>query len=267
MNRFISLMYHNLGSGQENRYTVSEATFGQQISWLVDTGYVVEGFPELARRLVCQEIPSRYVVLSFDDGHRSNLHAAEILRSTGAQATFFLTHDYCRQRADFLRDDEIKALANLCSVGSHGLSHAPLSRLGTPQLRSELAESRAWLEDLIGKPVTTFSAPGGFISPAVLRLAWSLGYTMAGNSVEWWNEAAVVARTRLVNRVTIRQGMALQSFIRAVEGAPSYLIGRRMRASVLGLVKRVVPLQQYERLSQSFYQAAAALTQQGKGDP
>ena len=266
MSRFISLMYHNLESGQENRYTVSEATFSQQITWLIDAGYVVEGFPELARRLVCQEIPPRYVVLSFDDGHRSNLRAAEILRHAGAQATFFLTRDYCRQRADFLRDDEIKVLANLCSVGSHGLSHAPLSRLGMLQLRSELAESRAWLEDLISRPVTSFSAPGGFISAAVVRLAWSLGYTMAGNSVEWWNEAAVVARTRLVNRVTIRQGMTLKSFIRAVEGEPGYLISRRMRANILGLVKRVVPLQQYERLSQSFYQAAATRTHQSKGD-
>jgi peptidoglycan/xylan/chitin deacetylase (PgdA/CDA1 family) len=259
MSRFISLMYHNLEPGRANSYAVSSKTFREQLAWLTAEGYVIEGFPGLERRLACWNFPARYVVLSFDDGHRSNLEAASILREYGAQATFFLTRDFCRQLPDFLQADEIRALAQLCSVGSHGISHAPLSRLSATAVRAELTASRVWLEDLVGAAVTSFSAPGGFINRQVLHIALGLGYRLAGNSVDWWCEPAQVERSRLVNRVAVRQGMTLPSFASLVRGKQGFLVRRRLRAGVLELAKRVLPLQQYDRLSRNFYRAIAAL--------
>lgn len=259
MSRFITLMYHNLEDEPANDYSISAAVFQQQLDWLIAEGYVVEGLPGLEQRLAQRDVPERYVVLTFDDGHRSNLHAAEILCRAGAQATFFLTRDFCRQRPDFLRDSEIRELASLCSVGSHGVTHAPLSRISNERVRAELAESKAWLEAVLGAAITTFSAPGGFINQNVLRQAIRLGYTLAGNSVDWWNAPATVASSRMVNRVAIRQGMPLSVFKRVVQQDSTFLLQRRLRAGNLELAKRVMPLQQYHRLSRAFYRLRAEL--------
>ncbi len=151
-------------------------------------GYVVEGLSDLEQRLLRRRgIPERYVVMTFDDGHRSNLRAAEILCRAGAQATFFLIRDFCRQRPDFL------------------------------------------------------------------------GYTLAGNSVDWWNEPTTVASRRLVNRVAIRQGMPLSVFKRVVEQDATFLLQRRLRAGALELARRVIPLHQYEQLSRALHRPQTAL--------
>lgn len=253
MSRFVALMYHNLEHDPANRYSLPVETFEQQVAWLRAEGYVIEGFPELEARLARGAFPERYVVMTFDDGHRSNLRAAEILSRAGARATFFLTRDFCRHNPAFLRDGEIRALASLCSVGGHGVTHAPLSRLDAARARAELAESKAWLEDVTGSPVTTMSAPGGFVNRAVLRQALDLGYTLVGNSVEWWNEPPTVNAERLVNRVAVWQGMPLGLFTRIVQHDARYLRQRRLRAGALELVKRAIPLRLYHDLGQALY--------------
>lgn len=259
MSRFVALMYHNLEQDPANRYSLPVETFEQQVAWLRAEGYVIEGFPELEMRLARGLFPERYVVMTFDDGHRSNLRAAEILSRAGAQATFFLTRDFCRHNPAFLRDGEIRELASLCSVGGHGVTHAPLSRLDAAQTRAELAESKAWLEDITGSPVTTMSAPGGFISRAVLRQARDVGYTLVGNSVEWWNEPSTVNIERLVNRVAIWQGMPLSLFARIVRYDARYLRARRLRAGALELARRILPLHLYHGLSRALYRLRQTL--------
>lgn len=259
MSRFITLMYHNLENERANSYSVPSDVFQQQLGWLKAEGYVIEGFPGLEQRLARMDFPERYAVLTFDDGHRSNLRAAEILCEAGAQATFFLTRDFCQHQPAFLRDSEIRELASLCSVGGHGTTHAPLSRISSERMRAELAESKAWLEDVTGTPITTFSAPGGFINRIVMRQALQLGYTLAGNSVDWWNDPTTVGVEHMVNRITIRQGVPLTTFARIVNQDVTYLMKRRLRAGGLETVKRVMPLRQYYWLSRVFYRMLAAL--------
>lgn len=259
MSRFVTLMYHNLEHDPANRYSLPVEAFEQQVAWLKAEGYAIEGFSELEARLARGAFPERYVVMTFDDGHRSNLRAAEILSRAGAQATFFLTRDFCRHNPAFLRDGEIRELASLCSVGGHGVTHAPLSRLDAAQARAELAESKAWLEDVIGSPVTTMSAPGGFINRSVMRQARDLGYTLVGNSVEWWNEPFTVNAERLVNRVAVWQGMPLSLFARVVRHDARYLRARRLRAGALELAKRALPLHLYHGLSRALYRLRQAL--------
>ncbi len=259
MSRFVTLMYHNLEQDPANRYSLPVKAFEQQVAWLTAEGYVVEGFPELEARLAHGVFPERYVVMTFDDGHRSNLQAAEILARAGGQATFFLTRDFCRQNPAFLRDSEIRELAGLCSVGGHGVTHAPLSRLDAARARDELAGSKAWLEDVTGSPVTTMSAPGGFINRPVLQLALDLGYTLVGNSVEWWNEPSTVNAERLVNRVAVWQGMPLSLFARIVRRDARYLRARRLRAATLELTKRALPLHLYDGLSRRLYRLRYAI--------
>lgn len=240
MSAFVALMYHNLEPEPRHEYAITPTAFAAQLDWLADHGYVAEGFSELAARLAGrQPFPPRYCVLSFDDGHESNLLAAEMIRRAGFQATFFITRDAGRQPG-FLREDGVRELSRLCSLGSHGVSHRSLIKLSSPEARRELAESREWLEALSGSAIRWFSAPGGGIDRRIRRLAFEAGYSLVGNSIEWWNRPAAVATTRVVHRVMVFRSYALSTFAAVVERRVGWLARRRLRSAVVLTAKRLL---------------------------
>jgi len=246
-------MYHKLEDHSTNRYSVSVSEFKTQLAWLKAEGFIIEGFAELEQRLVQNDFPQRYVVITFDDGHKSDLRAAEMLREVGAQATFFLTKELCQNRAGFLDDNEIKELSTLCSVGSHGVTHSPLSKISTDRMRLELAESKKWLEDLVGKTINTFSAPGGYITSHIVSHALNIGYSLLGNSVEWWNQALQVAVNRVVNRIAVRSSFLMPTFIRIVSGETTFFLKRRLRSNLLAVPKNLLSQSQIKRLRKTFW--------------
>ncbi len=250
MSTFAALMYHNLAPRPEHEYAVTPDRFREQLRWLGDQGFVAEGLPELHDRLASkQALPRRYAVLTFDDGHKSNLLAAEIVREAGFQATFFLTRDACRNRAEFLDEAEIRELSRLCSVGSHGVTHQSLLKLAPRRVLAELSDSKAWLEDLLAQPVPWFSAPGGDIDAAVVRQALDCGYSLVGNSREWLNRHSAVAGSRTVNRIMIFRAYDLRQFGRIVRLELPFLVRRRLRSGLVALAKRALSEKAIHRLS------------------
>ena len=236
---FIALMYHDLDESSRGSYTLSWHTFTAHLDYLQDAGFVLEGFGGLERRLGTRDWPARYAVITFDDGYRSFLRAADILAGRGAQATFFLTRDLCRRRPDFLRDSEIRELAARSEVGCHGATHAPLSELPRQRARQEIVESRQWLGDLAGREIRYMSAPRGFWNRASQRMAREAGYGLVGNSVERWNSPGQVALSRQVNRVGLRVEFGPAEFARIVAQDRRLFLTRRLRAMVLALPKVV----------------------------
>ena len=87
-------MYHRLSEHVDNKYTVSYSSFIDQMKLLKSTNFIIEGFDGLEKRLVSNNWPKKYAVLTFDDGYKSNLQAAEILSFFNADATFFITKNY-----------------------------------------------------------------------------------------------------------------------------------------------------------------------------
>jgi len=237
--RFVVLMYHNLAPVSAGRYSAGIEDFKAQLSWLRAEGYTVDGFRELEDRLARRDFPERYVVLTFDDGHKSNVRAAHVVREHGAQATFFITKQLCESHPKFMDDPEIVEVSRLCSVGSHGVTHRPLPALPSEQLRAELVDSKRWLEDLVGGTVDTLSAPGGYLDPRVVRHALDAGYTLVGNSVEWWNDAPALGATRVVNRAEVGGSFSMARFRTLVRGSVTYLARRRIRSAAARTLERL----------------------------
>jgi peptidoglycan/xylan/chitin deacetylase (PgdA/CDA1 family) len=248
MTTFMALMYHSMRNPPKGKYSLSSAQITAHLEWLSGEGYVVEGFDGLENRLRHGSFPERYVVMTFDDGHKSDLRAAEILRRFNAQATFFLTKDLCRNLNSYLKDNEIKELSKLCSIGSHGVTHTPMDQLTTQQIWSELTDSKKWLEDLCGSEITTFSAPGGHLTEPVLAQVRAAGYRLVGNSVEWWNKPASVSTRRIVNRFALRTSFQHPSFERIVRGDLSFMLRRQLRSRLLAIPKALLSQSQIDRL-------------------
>ncbi len=267
MARFTSLMYHNLSASPSSPYDVSPEVFESQLDWLLGEGFVVEDFAGLADRLAidgkihgmvdgksvaAQPIPDRYVVLGFDDGHRSNLEASEILEARGLKATFFCSRDVSR-RDEFLDESGIRELASSMTVGSHGATHRALTKMPFEEARRELEENREWLQDVLGSPVPFFSAPFGELDRRLLAACIDEGHELIGDSMEWRNDPVTVVETRLVHRIMISgagsRADQRRRFRLAASVSSPYFLKRRARYEIARLTRRMLSEKQILRLA------------------
>jgi peptidoglycan/xylan/chitin deacetylase (PgdA/CDA1 family) len=240
--QFACLTYHGIGNAQ-NQYTISEQTLRAQLGFLREEGYTAEGFEGLHHRLSSgQDLPVRYVVLSFDDGYTSAMLAADCLDEYGFTATFFLTRDRCQSKPGFIRLHQIRQLRQRgFSLGTHGTTHRKLTRIPEWECRDELAQSRAWLEDVIAGPVHFTAVPGGFINALVMRLAAEQNYRMIATCRECMNSVPRSQQgLQAINRVNVRSHFSATGFRSIVEGNPSFYWRRQMRSAALWLPKQLL---------------------------
>lgn len=178
--RIPTLMYHSIIADDaaevpeewSQRHTVSFSSFLAQLDFLVEGGWqtippeALEQTPELRKP----------VIITFDDGHSSDLLAAEALHGRGLQAAFFVTWSNLG-RPNFLSQRDLRGLDRLgFKIGSHGLTHVGLVELGPEELCRQLIESRERLESLLGKPITDFAVPYGRYNRQVIIAALAVGY-------------------------------------------------------------------------------------------
>jgi hypothetical protein len=108
------------------------------------------------------------VTLTFDDGYEGNVaNAIPVLDQYGFKTT------QCFETMD-LQADPVNGKANVMAfvndgheICSHTVTHPYLSQLTTAQVDKELADSKTYLENLIGKPVVDFASPFGDYSESV----------------------------------------------------------------------------------------------------
>jgi peptidoglycan-N-acetylglucosamine deacetylase len=116
---------------------------------------------------------SRQIALTYDDGPNDphTLRLLEVLGKHSVHATFFLIGRYVHQRPDIVR--EIAQAGH--AVGNHTFTHPLLTFRSETEIRRELDQCRAALQDAIGQHSNLFRPPFGGRRLAVLRVARELG--------------------------------------------------------------------------------------------
>ena len=77
--------------------------------------------------------------------------------------------------------DQIEELSfySLCTIGSHTVTHSPLTNLSTKELEKELRGSKSTIEKHINKPVVHFAYPYGIYNQKVTEFVKKAGYKTA----------------------------------------------------------------------------------------
>jgi len=116
---------------------------------------------------------SRQIALTYDDGPNDphTLRLLEVLARQDVQATFFLIGSHVQQHQEIAR--EIVQAGH--AVGNHTFTHPLLTFKSESEIRQQLSECRAALQDAIGEHSNLFRPPFGGRRPAVLRVARELG--------------------------------------------------------------------------------------------
>lgn len=239
MSEMVLLMYHELERAGRPlcdstpgyvRYVVKETDFQAHLAQLSASG--CRGIN------VSQALEGAAgVTLTFDDGPESDLViAAPALRAAGFGATFYVVAGWIG-RPGFLKPEQLRELAgDGLEIGSHGMSHAFMSDLSDQELRRELGESKARLEEMVQQPVVHFSCPGGRWDERVANIAAELGYQSVATSRLGVGHAEK-DRYKLP-RMAITQDTTLADFERLSRGE---LSGRdRARQQVLTVAKSLL---------------------------
>jgi hypothetical protein len=115
---------------------------------------------------------------SIDDGHPSDLRAAELLEKHGLGATFFIP---VRNREDphMMTAAQVRQIGKRFEIGSHTFDHCYLNYVDVREAYFQIAESKRCLEDMVDRPVTGFCYPGGRYTERDIQLVRACGYRYA----------------------------------------------------------------------------------------
>lgn len=253
MNGIPVLMYHALetdgfpaGSSDagEQCYVLQVEQFNKQMAYLEREGFRTFLISELQS---LKQWPEKAVLLTFDDGHSSNLTLSlPVLLNYGFKAEFFITTGWLGTPR-YLKNEEVKVLHDAgMGIGSHGSSHAFLEHLDGMELEKELRDSRDVLARLTGADIFSLSAPGGRVGADLAATAKKLGYRFVFTSRPGIFRAGGPAF--FVPRLALQSCTDLVQFASMVHGDSNYLNKLIRRHHILGLTKKMLGEKGYQLL-------------------
>jgi peptidoglycan/xylan/chitin deacetylase (PgdA/CDA1 family) len=238
------LLYHSVNERPAPEiagYCVSPAEFERQIAAVAESGREAIDFTELARRLAAGSAPAlqNCVCVTFDDGWRDNLEAADTLARHGVPATVFVTSGTLGDPG-YLTPEELRELAARpgIEIGAHSRTHPRLDELGDREIADEIGGSRADLAQITGSEPASFAYPHGNHDRRVLAATRAAGYTGAAAVKNALSHATddpfAVARWTITDRSDTAQVCALL----AGRGAPRAWQGERLRTRAHRVLRR-----------------------------
>lgn len=185
-----SLMYHEV--------TDDARSTGFQRPGALAYKHSIAAFTEHLRRIATATVspgrvvdidftqPGRHVLLTFDDGGKSALVAAELLAKHGWMGHFFIVTSLIGGRT-FLDAQGVRALhSGGHVVGSHSHTHPMIFRAQAPaKMAEEWRTSCDILGQILGEPCVSAAVPGGDISGTVLESASDAGLRYLFTSEPW----------------------------------------------------------------------------------
>lgn len=246
-NGIVSLMYHSITPGKLKpgwQWALCFKSFCEQLSLLQDYGWTAICTNQLQTDI--NTLPPKSVLITFDDGYADNFLAFEELAKRNLKATWFVVTKDLGQMSSWIDENAPSYLlltpaqlremqdANM-EIGSHTHTHCRLTQASTQQIYEELNHSKAYLSDLLNKPVTSFAYPYGLYNSSVLSATQSAGYQVAFTTRSGFG--LVDNNSLEVRRISIMADDSLSIFARKLAFADNDVSWSRLRAYAFDRVK------------------------------
>ncbi len=210
------LMYHYIRVNPNPRDRVGfglstpPAMFHAQMQYLADHGFRVISLRQAVAAIRAHSpLPSRPVVLTFDDGYADFFSAAiPELRSHGFTATNFVISGRMGMWSYMTPGQVAAAAAMGFNIGAHTVDHFALAALAPARAIWEMRTSKQTLEGLLGQPVLDFAYPYGSYTAFVAAQARTLGFETAASSnpgvLHWAGQLMYLSRQRVGGGMSLR---------------------------------------------------------------
>jgi peptidoglycan/xylan/chitin deacetylase (PgdA/CDA1 family) len=182
------IMYHDI---REERgpgsvwFDCTRAEFEDQMKTIRDRGYQPVSLDDLHKHLTeGARLPNKAIVLTFDDNYQGFYDIAwPMLKEANYPAAIFVHTGYVgdRKHRPHMTWDTLLSLSKspLITIASHTVHHPDLTTLSSDQIAQEMTDSKAALEEHIGKPVVYFAYPDGRNNEQCQAAAQEAGYMMS----------------------------------------------------------------------------------------
>lgn len=181
-------LYHRVTDADEPSHEVIRPKlFAEHVKYLKDNGYETISMGQLAAFMDGKgSLPSKPVMLTFDDGWKDNMEAAKVLKRYDMGATFYVISGFFGAPMYFSENDVRELSTNKdFEIGSHMHSHfvkwdKNLHTLPLCVMAREMVASKLILERLTGRPITSLAWPYGYMTNKAVYAAGKLGYETTG---------------------------------------------------------------------------------------
>jgi peptidoglycan/xylan/chitin deacetylase (PgdA/CDA1 family) len=185
--------YHRV-EDVEHPLAVRSATFAAHMAVLAGQRQRRPVLPleEAMDRLAAGTAPRRSVAVTFDDAWADNhRNALGPLVQCAIPAILYVPSRLLGRPGYLTRSQLLEMAASGVTVGAHSRTHADLRACGDADLEHEVRGSRDDLEELLGKPVTSFAYPAGLEDGRVRAAVARAGFSSAVTTVRGWTRAGV----------------------------------------------------------------------------
>jgi peptidoglycan/xylan/chitin deacetylase (PgdA/CDA1 family) len=207
----------------ERGLTISPAQFSSEMRYLVRNHFHTITATQLASYLRGgKSLPSKPVVLSFDDGYVDVYeHVFYPLSRLHMTATFFIVPGFLGMPR-YLSWAEVKDMATHgMDIESHTMSHPDLTTVNAQRQWSEVNGSRSLLQRKLHRTVRLFAYPYGAYNQSVLSTVARAGYWAAFTTRQGWIQSS--SRLLTLPRVYIDNDDTLRIFAGRLAADPAVL--------------------------------------------
>jgi peptidoglycan/xylan/chitin deacetylase (PgdA/CDA1 family) len=183
--RVPTFMYHYIRVNPNRNDTlgfnlsVAPDDFRKQMDALRDRGYHPVTFNEMRAYWTTQQpLPSKPVVLTFDDGYLDFFTTAyPILKDHGFKSVSYVVPGFLNG-PNYMSTPQVVQLDSegLVEFASHTVAHVDLTKSSASQVTSQLTESKRALEQMLNHPVLDFCYPSGMYNSSVVAAVQAAGY-------------------------------------------------------------------------------------------
>ena len=215
------LMYHRINVVDAStpeitrQRTVHPDVFRAQMRWLKRNDYRTITQRMLYDALMCSDrLPRKRILITFDDGYRDvYTKASPVLVHFGMRATaYVITGRISGSDSSFLTWRQLRLLEERgVEIGSHTVSHYPLTTLSSERAYTQLLSSRQVLQRRLGHRVPWLAYPLGDYDSRIVSLARRAGYRLAVTTEYGTTQSArrpLALRRLRINDTTGVRGLA-----------------------------------------------------------
>lgn len=198
------LYYHYIRINPDPRDTlgfqlsVTPANFQAQMDWLrIAGGHPVTLAQMMAALQGGPALPAHPVVLTFDDGHDDfATKAVPVLLANHFVATTYVVPGFLNTNM-YMTDQQVKDVAAAgMVVAAHTVHHVDLTKVSATVAKTEITQSKALLEAMIGQPVLDFAYPYGSVNAAIASMVSDAGFR-DGAATTWGTQQCLSNRFQL----------------------------------------------------------------------
>jgi peptidoglycan/xylan/chitin deacetylase (PgdA/CDA1 family) len=218
------LGYHQV-TDRGSPLAVSRHTFEEQMSVLDELRDELNPQPldVVLDKMATGSAPLRSVIVTFDDAwadvHRN---ALSVLLEHRIPAMLYVPSSYL-DYPGFVSRTELRNMADAgIQIGAHTRTHPDLRACTDSELESEIAGSRADLEDLLSRRVDAFAYPSGLHDKRVVAAVMRAGFRSAVTTMRGWLRPT---SDRLRIRRSFVEDFPLQTFTAGARGGMNVLAG------------------------------------------